>query len=334
MNSEHSPPVSLCDSRPLLPQKPFLGRSLTGLGRLTSATYEDRLYFSPRSEAMDGSPLPSPEVAAALVVPRLSEDALNTWAKAWSEELEQDLARIAPFQLADGREPDCCSDSHPACLPLQVTGRCVSFVRALPAPELDCVMRPAAPLSAASSYLDLETLYGSSEETGRRLRELQDGRLREDHELQQEQQDQLLELAHLNNDILEAGVNRRQSKALGLASFDPTVPTAKRSPGTHQPRQLDLAAGKSYNYRVPGEGAAVKVLYPKPTPKPYQKPEKGEKGEKGMPGMKGLPGGPGRPGRPGAPGNRGPPGKWGPQGPPGGPGSPGRPVSPSKDHPG
>ncbi|KAF0313682.1 Chorion peroxidase [Amphibalanus amphitrite] len=174
-------------------EAPYVGRSLTGLGRLSAATYADLLFFSPRSSSSDGSPLPAPERAAVPLAAALSDSPLSSWAAAWSESLSRDLARIVPFRLPDGREADCCSERHPACLPLTVAHRCVSFVRALPAPELDCVMRPAAPLSAASSYLDLETLYGSSEEAGRRLRTLSGGRLRDELEPQQDVLDQVVE---------------------------------------------------------------------------------------------------------------------------------------------
>ncbi|KAF0290102.1 Chorion peroxidase [Amphibalanus amphitrite] len=139
------------------PQRPFLGRALTDLGRISSATYEDRLY-TPRSSAGDGSVLPSADTAGALVFRHRSRRPLTKWAALWTELLQRDLARLSTLRLPSGRRPDCCTEQHPACLPLTVAGRCVSFVRALPAPELDCVMRPAAPLSAASSYLDLETL--------------------------------------------------------------------------------------------------------------------------------------------------------------------------------
>ena len=130
--------------------------------------------------ATNGSVLPSADIAGSLVSQHRPQRHLNIWAALWTEHLQRDLAQLSALRLPSGRQLDCCTESHPACLPLHVDGRCVGLVRALPAPELDCVMRPAAPLSAASSYLDLETLYGSSEQAGRQLRTLSGGRLRTD----------------------------------------------------------------------------------------------------------------------------------------------------------
>ncbi|KAF0287245.1 Chorion peroxidase [Amphibalanus amphitrite] len=189
-------------------EHPFLGRALTGLGRLANATFEDGLYFSPRSLGAEGSPLPAADAVGSLVAAQLHSEPLGDWASTVSEYLSLDLARIAPFRLASGREPDCCSERHPACLPLHVDDRCVSFVRALPASALDCVMRPAAPLSAASSYLDLETLYGSSEEAGRRLRTFRGGRLRADRGLLIGILDQVLDLDYELTVSAEQSPNR------------------------------------------------------------------------------------------------------------------------------
>ncbi|XP_043208878.1 chorion peroxidase-like [Amphibalanus amphitrite] len=138
------------------PESPFLGRALTGLGRLTGATYEDHLFFEPRSLASDGSPLPPAALVGSLVAHQPLAEPLSRWASTLSEFIGLDLARTAPFRLEDGREPDCCTEHHPACLPLHMDTSCVNFVRLLPAQPLDCVMRPAAPLSEASAYLDLE----------------------------------------------------------------------------------------------------------------------------------------------------------------------------------
>ena len=110
-----------------------MGRSLTGLGRLASAAYEDHLYNA-RWSAGDGSVLPSADLCGSLVSRRRPHRPLNRWAALWTEHLQRDLVRLSALRLPSGRRPDCCTESHPACLPLQVAGRCVSFVRALPAP--------------------------------------------------------------------------------------------------------------------------------------------------------------------------------------------------------
>ncbi|XP_043210080.1 uncharacterized protein LOC122375010 [Amphibalanus amphitrite] len=265
-------------------EHPFLGRALTGLGRLANATFEDGLYFSPRSLGAEGSPLPAADAVGSLVAAQLHSEPLGDWASTVSEYLSLDLARIAPFRLASGREPNCCSERHPACLPLHVDDRCVSFVRALPASALDCVMRPAAPLSAASSYLDLETLYGSSEEAGRRLRTFRGGRLRADRGLLVDVTDQMLgfdyhlpEPAEPATSSVEAseGSLLRRFRRSSAPQFGADTRNGESKPRVR--RQISVRDG----------------------------PEKGEKGQKGRRGRKGRKGHRGLKGCKGLKGNKG-----------------------------
>ena len=258
---------------------------------------------------------------------------LNRWASALSEYVGLDLGRTSPFRLPRGREPDCCTEHHPACLPLRVADRCVNFVRVLPAPQLDCVMRPASPLSTASSYLDLDPLYGVSEEAGRRLRTFHGGRLRADRGLDGEEVNREL---FLGDDIFagassEVHLRRRRSE-LGQASLSPP-------PGRELHRYVLIDPGtRSAFERINVDTADVTNLR-STTPKPCRgrsckKGEKGEPGEQGMNGMPGAQGAPGVPGSDGEPGQmgdmgiQGEPGVEGPQGPQGSPGLPGDPGTP------
>ncbi|XP_043231903.1 uncharacterized protein LOC122386615 isoform X1 [Amphibalanus amphitrite] len=271
-------------------EHPFLGRALTGLGRLANATFEDGLYFSPRSLGAEVSPLPAADAVGSLVAAQLHSEPLGDWASTVSEYLSLDLARIAPFRLASGREPDCCSERHPACLPLHVDDRCVSFVRALPASALDCVMRPAAPLSAASSYLDLETLYGSSEEAGRRLRTFRGGRLRADRGLLIGILDQVLDLDY------ELTVSAEQS------------PSSEKTPSAALPERQEETERQL--------GIDAKVVT-------FVKGDKGQKGRRGRKGNKGSKGRRGNKGVCGMKGNSGIDGDKGEKGIKGGDGAKG-----------
>ncbi|KAF0292082.1 Chorion peroxidase [Amphibalanus amphitrite] len=218
------------------PESPFLGRALTGLGRLTGATYEDHLFFEPRSLASDGSPLPPAALVGSLVAHQPLAEPLSRWASTLSEFIGLDLARTAPFRLEDGREPDCCTEHHPACLPLHMDTSCVNFVRLLPAQPLDCVMRPAAPLSEASAYLDLEMVYGGSAVAGRRLRTFQGGRLRADRGRQQQQRE-----LSLDNDLFagsEGHLRLRSHYGAPQTSWSSPRGSYRGSASLFRPRRL------------------------------------------------------------------------------------------------
>ncbi|XP_043203102.1 chorion peroxidase-like [Amphibalanus amphitrite] len=235
----------------------------------------------------------------------------NFWTSTFSEYLSLDLSRIAPFRLPDGREPACCVENHPACLPLRVADRCVSFVRALPAPELDCVMRPAAPLSAASSYLDLETLYGSSEEAGRRLRTLSGGRLRDDRGLLDEVPELIVDLDNQLQGSSEDVLLRRRRWANGAdrENVAEIAPDAEvRLVTSHSLRRKGRQGngnGNNGNGNDDDDG------------------EKGDKGDKGDPGEKGMQGEKGDTGEKGMQGEKGMDGEKGMQGDKGDPGEKG-----------
>ena len=279
---------------------------------------------------------------------------LSRWASALSEYVGLDLGRTSPFRLPGGREPDCCTEHHPACLPLRVADRCVNFVRVLPAPQLDCVMRAATPLSTASSYLDLDPLYGVSEEAGRRLRTFHGGRLRADRGLDGEEVNQEL---FLGDDIFagassEVHLRRRRSE-LGQASLSPPpgrelhryvlIDPGTRStfesinPDTAEATDRDLgllpAEATDRDFELfpdlfDSKEATERDGKPCPPGRPGMKGAKGDKGMKGMTGGNGKPGEPGFPGLKGEPGNNGRNGARGNPGRPGTPGRPGRPGSP------
>ena len=217
--------------------------------------------------ATNGSVLPSADTAGSLVSQHRPQRHLNIWAALWTEHLQRDLAQLSALRLPSGRRLDCCTESHPACLPLHVDDQCVGLVRALPAPELDCVMRPAAPLSAASSYLDLETLYGSSEEDGRQLRTLSGGRLRADSDSD-------------SDSARAAFSDPSMSGPLGpqaTAAYSGAPLTVRGEPGEKGMKGQKGKKGEKGMTGPPGPPATCSVG------------EKGEKGEKGMEGMPGPP---------------------------------------------
>ena len=172
-------------------QIPSLGRSGTGLHRLLNSTFSDGI-FSPRLLDSRGSPLPSARFLSSTLLATDSnpDGRVAVTLPVFGEFLSHDLQQTGVFRLDGDRPLDCCAaaERHPQCLPVAVRAddpvfgasgrRCLSVARSLPAPERQCLSRPAAPLSKQTSFLDGSGLYGATAADTRRLREMDGGRLR------------------------------------------------------------------------------------------------------------------------------------------------------------
>jgi peroxidase-like protein (fragment) len=88
-----------------------------------------------------------------------------------------------------GDDLECCLEkSHPSCLPIKTPlddpfykyfkKSCLSFTRLYSALKPNCPLGPRSPASAVSSFIDANTIYGSSQETSYNLREMKGGRLK------------------------------------------------------------------------------------------------------------------------------------------------------------
>ena len=178
-------------------QRPRQGRALTGFKRLLRNTYEDGI-FAPRSSSVTGRPLPSPRLISERIVDTISNELedFTLSVMQWGQFIDHDFNHALIFQLPDGGAIECCQNDgqtlpttplHPQCIPIEIPAndpfysrfnqRCMTLVRSLPAPDPDCIARPATPINELTAYLDASMLYGSQEEETNRLRTFQNGLL-------------------------------------------------------------------------------------------------------------------------------------------------------------
>ena len=178
-------------------QRPRQGRALTGFKRLLENTFEDNI-FEPRGRSVTGQPLPSPRLISERVVDSISRElsGFTLSVMQWGQFIDHDFNHALIFQLPDGGAIQCCQNDgqtlpttplHPQCIPIEIPAndpfysqfgqRCMSLVRSLPAPEPDCIARPATPINELTAFLDASMLYGSQEEETNRLRTFQNGLL-------------------------------------------------------------------------------------------------------------------------------------------------------------
>ncbi|XP_043268083.1 peroxidase-like [Venturia canescens] len=99
--------------------------------------------------------------------------------------LANDFAHTPRMELTGGIRLKCCDvdyeNFHPECFPIRAENRvgCMEYARSAPHPgnSLQGCLGPRQQINQASSYLDLSTIYGNSEETARALRLGSGGRL-------------------------------------------------------------------------------------------------------------------------------------------------------------
>ncbi|XP_043228923.1 peroxidase-like [Amphibalanus amphitrite] len=177
--------------------RPRQGRALTGFKRLLANTYADNI-FEPRRASVTGRPLPSARLISERVVETISNElsGFTLSVMQWGQFIDHDFNHALIFQLPDGGAIQCCQNDgqtlpttplHPQCIPIEIPAndpfysrfgqRCMSLVRSLPAPEPDCIARPATPINELTAYLDASMLYGSQDEETDRLRTFQNGLL-------------------------------------------------------------------------------------------------------------------------------------------------------------
>ncbi|KAF0303786.1 Chorion peroxidase [Amphibalanus amphitrite] len=177
---------------------PLWGRSLAKQIRLLADTFDDGV-FTPRRRARSGDPLPS-----ARFISQRTMDSMATEAAAHTlsvmqmgQFIDHDITQVPIFRLDTGAGIECCEQNgarlpsvprHPLCIPLDIPAddpfysrhrlRCMNMVRSLPAPEPDCIARPASQLNAPTQLLDASNVYGSTDEQTAELRSFSNGRLR------------------------------------------------------------------------------------------------------------------------------------------------------------
>ncbi|XP_037084823.1 peroxidase-like [Pollicipes pollicipes] len=177
--------------------RPREGSALTGFKRLLESTFDDG-FASLRSRSVTGRPLPSPRLISERVVETISSE-LNGFTLSvmqWGQFIDHDFNHALVFNLGAAGSIECCEDGgrtlpgtplHPQCIPISIPAddpfysqfgqRCMSLVRSLPAPSLDCIARPSTPINELTSHLDASNLYGSEQEEQDGLRTFSNGLL-------------------------------------------------------------------------------------------------------------------------------------------------------------
>ncbi|XP_043601222.1 uncharacterized protein LOC122575829 isoform X2 [Bombus pyrosoma] len=164
------------------------GATMTPFRRILAPNYADGVE-APR-RAATGAELPSArEVSLKVHKPSPSSNPHFTVMLAvYGQFLDHDITATAISQGINGTSISCCPPSvgHPECFPVSVSsgdpvfdvaGRtCMDFVRSAPAPQ--CKLGPRQQLNQATAFIDGSAIYGSDQNTARKLREFSGGRLR------------------------------------------------------------------------------------------------------------------------------------------------------------
>lgn len=154
---------------------PSWGGALESYTRFLAPDYEDGVSL-PKSH------LPSAREVSTKVHsggPDLKHPYLMALTAMFGQFLAHDLAHTPRMELPNGERLKCCDvefeNFHPECFPIQAENAigCMEYTRTAPHPGSTlegCKLGPRQQINQASSYLDLSTIYGSSEETSNVLR--------------------------------------------------------------------------------------------------------------------------------------------------------------------
>lgn len=150
---------------------------------------------------MVGDELPSARLVSISVVPDIDNphETGTLWVMQYGQFVDHDLTSTPVFRMsADGTGIVCCADDgkalssqllvHPECLPIDIPDddpffspygqRCMSFVRSMPAPRLDCSFGHGEQMNQLTHFLDHSNVYGSDDEEAHELRAFKGGLLK------------------------------------------------------------------------------------------------------------------------------------------------------------
>ncbi|XP_034945371.1 uncharacterized protein Prp3 [Chelonus insularis] len=161
---------------------PTWGASLEAYTRLLPPEYNDGVSL-PRVN------LPSAREISVNVfsgVNDLKHPFLMAMTSLFGQFVANDLAHTPRMELLGGRRLKCCDvdyeSFHPECFPIQAENviGCMEYTRSVPHPgsnHQSCRLGPRQQINQATSFLDLSTIYGSSEEVAKSLRAGKNGLL-------------------------------------------------------------------------------------------------------------------------------------------------------------
>ncbi|XP_060067599.1 chorion peroxidase-like [Ylistrum balloti] len=155
-------------------KNPLWGKALTAFERFLPPAYDDGVN-SPRTKGLFQVPLPSArnisvEIHTNLgpIAPRLSHLSME-----FGQLVSHDIQMTALSKGYAGRNLNCCRIKRRRnCFPIPIADNdehfdrtCMNFVRALPAPPIDCRFGPRQQLNQVTHFLDGSAIYGSDQET-------------------------------------------------------------------------------------------------------------------------------------------------------------------------
>ncbi|KAL5233066.1 hypothetical protein ACI65C_000476 [Semiaphis heraclei] len=177
-------------------QHELWGRASTALQRILPPKYGDGVN-SPRSRAVNGSPLPSARQVSVTFTQDVDSPSENytMLLMQWGQFLDHDTTHTPISRGQMGSGISCCRNGreienslrHPDCFQIEIPRndhmfapfgeRCMEFVRSLPAPRPECNFGPREQMNQITAYLDGSHIYGSSLATQQSLRTFRGGML-------------------------------------------------------------------------------------------------------------------------------------------------------------
>ncbi|CAD5209813.1 unnamed protein product [Bursaphelenchus okinawaensis] len=171
---------------------PDQAATYTAFQRELDADYSDGL--TEFRKAIDGSDLPNPRLLSTMLFNSRQNDErireLSAMFPYWGMFVYTDMVQIGSYQLIkDGRHVPlpCCEATHPECKAIKIFASdryyggfvdCIDYARTMIAPKANCAFGAREQQNQATGYLDGSTIYGSTEERAKKLRELKNGLLR------------------------------------------------------------------------------------------------------------------------------------------------------------
>jgi len=165
---------------------PFWGSAMMGFRRFLPHAYGDGVS-SPRL-SVSGHELPTPRLVSAGIHrdEKVHEHSISLLNVAWGQFIDHDITLTAETE-----DVKCCRGAnvtHPSCLPIQIPDDdrffsrhrqgCMEFVRSRSGLRSKCKLGPREQFNQVSSVIDANTVYSNNQNTLRKLRAYEGGRMK------------------------------------------------------------------------------------------------------------------------------------------------------------
>ncbi|KAK6174188.1 hypothetical protein SNE40_017509 [Patella caerulea] len=181
------------------------GSAFIPMRRFQPPAYDDGAS-EPRTQGVDGSPLPSARVVSREIHEndrgQGEMSTLTHMVMQWGQFLDHDITSTPHQTGHDGAQITCCEEditsptarssftgnltSREACFPIDIppgdnkfrSRTCLNFVRSLQTIDASCRTEPVEQLNQITAYIDGSMIYGSSQDEQNNLRAFTGGRLK------------------------------------------------------------------------------------------------------------------------------------------------------------